>query len=141
MDVIKRGFVSCLFTIIFVCSQNVVANEKDYYLSLLEAEAETSRLDSGKSTNEVHKQTNVKRHSSESVNNKFWLGECGAVGKVLPSNIQREEFSSYLEQCSMTTFSLYRKLESDLQFSIYAGYSKASSVTVRVLRKEILKIY
>ena len=127
----KRGcFLNCFCAMIIVCSQDVIAN--DDYLSLLEAEAENTSLDSGKSI----KKSRTNQKPPINVKNKEWLGECG-----LPENIQREEFSSYLEQCSMTTFSLYRRLDNSVQHSVYKKYAETSSVKVSTLRKEILKVY
>ena len=132
MDIRNGNILAYLCATILLCSQNVIASE-DNYLSLLEAEAENSRLDSGESDN--------KHHVAINVENKDWLGECGSIDDVLPSNIGQEEFSSYLEQCSMTTFSLYRRLDSDSQQSVYKSYVSTASLKVSELRKKIFKHY
>jgi len=136
MDIKRGRFLNYFCAMIVVYSQNVIAND-DEYLSLLEAEAENTSLDSGKSIEKIR----TNRKLPINVKNKEWLGQCGSIGSVLPSNIQREEFFSYLEQCSMTTFSLYRRLDNSVQHSVYKKYAETSSIKVSTLRKEILKVY
>ncbi len=136
MDIRNGNILAYLCATILLCSQNVIASE-DNYLNLLEAEAESSRLDSGEKDNKRRS----KHHVAINVENKDWLGECGSIDGVLPSNIGQEKFSSYLEQCSMTTFSLYRRLDSDSQQSVYKSYASTVSLKVSELRKKIFKRY
>jgi hypothetical protein len=140
MDVKNGEIVAGLFVLVFLYSQNVIAGD-DEYLSLLEAEAAESIIDSGEeSSKNISKETREYK-SVVNINLNDWSGECSSVENILPANIRWQDFSSYLAQCSMTTFSLYRRLDSNLKRSIYKHYSSTDLVKVNQLRKKILKIY
>lgn len=136
MAVFNRYSINLVCAIILFCSNNAVASD-DEYLKLLEAEAIDSRLD----RDGQRKNNNIAHNASVNLDKRDWAGECDYVDDVLPSGLVWEEFSSYLKQCSLGTYVFYRRLEFDLQRSIYNTYSNTAPTKNSILKEAILKYF
>ena len=133
MAVFNKALINVLCITFLLCTFNAAASD-DEYMKLLEAEAEESVLDQT-----GQRESNDTLHNN--ITKKNWVGECDYIDDILPLGLVWEEFSSYLKQCSLSTFAFYRRLDMNLQRSVYENYSKSASAELNVLRQEILKHY
>ncbi len=109
----------------------------DEYLKQLASEVKNVHLDkSGQRNN-----NNTAHNASGDAKQRKWVGECDYSNEVMPAGLAWAEFSSYLKQCSLATFVYYRRLDSDLQRSVYNTYSKASTMKSSKLKKDILTYF
>ena len=132
MDVFNKLLVKALFAATLSFSINAVAT--DDYLLMLEAEAEDLELDQAGSGNVDARQRKQQLHVMET----DWYGECDYAKEVLQQNLPREEFSSYLKQCSLSLFVFYRRLDVGSQTAVYGVYKKASPIKFSSLKKTIV---
>ncbi|VAW55432.1 hypothetical protein MNBD_GAMMA05-2467 [hydrothermal vent metagenome] len=132
MDVFNKLLVKTLFVVTLSFSLNAVA--ADDYLLMLEAEAKSVQLDQAGSGNANPKQ----REQQSNVVETDWHGECDYAKEVLQQNLHREEFSSYLKQCSLSLFVFYRRLDVGSQAAVFDTYKNASPIKFSSLKKTIV---
>ncbi len=132
MDVFNKYLIKMLFVATLSFSLNAVAT--DDYLLMLEAEAENLQLDQAGSSGVDTKQRKQQLKAMET----DWYGECDYAKEVLQKNLLREEFSSYLKQCSLSLFVFYRRLDAGSQMAVYDTYKKASPIKFSSLKKTII---
>ena len=132
MKVNNRYFFSYLCTIILMFSHDAMASD-DEYMKLMEAEAAETHLDLGGQ----RKSSGAKHNISINTQKRDWPGECDYTDDVLPSGLVWEEFPSYLKQCYLGTYVFYRRLELNLQHSVYDAYLKTAPIKLSALKKEI----
>jgi hypothetical protein len=89
-----------------MASPDAIADDDDY-MRMLEAEAEDSTVDQGISTEDDNI---IQGHTAEKAE-RTWPGECNYTVDILPPDLVEDEFSSYLKQCVMASFTFYRRLE------------------------------
>ncbi len=119
-----------------IASPDAIADDDDY-MKILETEAENSTVDQGVSTESYNV---IQGHTVERAE-RTWLGECNYTVDILPPDLVKEEFSSYLKQCVMASFTFYRRLEPGAKSLIYKDYKKSTLVKLSTLRKNILKYF
>lgn len=127
------NFVSCL---VLFAAFNVQAADDDY-LKMLEAEAEGSHIDDSSQS----KKNAAVVSTAAIADRKEWIGECDYISDAMPDDLAREEFASYMKQCSLGTYVFYRRLEPNLKNAVYKTYTAMSPATLTVLKKEILKYF
>ena len=132
MDVFNNYLVIILSITISLFSLSVSA--EDDYLLMLEAEAGSSRLDQGGK----RVIDDEKRRKQLDFVEKKWQGECDYDEDVLQSSLPREEFSSYLKQCSLSLFVFYRRLDINSQVLVYEEYENASPIKFTSLKETII---
>ena len=126
-----RVIIACIS--IFLTPGNALA--EDDYLRLLESEAIDLELDkAGQRAGDNKKQTKHYKKLKQQ-----WYGECRPVNDLLPDNLLHEEFPSYLKQCSLSTYSFFRRLDTDQQHTVYEAYQRSSPIDFSSLRKLILQ--
>ena len=132
MDVFNKYLVLILSITSLLFSFHALA--EDDYMTMLETEAKSSQLDMGEKG-----EVDVKQRKQQiMVVDKKWQGECDYAEDVLLSAIPREEFSSYLKQCSLSLFVFYRKLDVNSQTLVYEEYRQVSPVGFSSLKKTIV---
>lgn len=133
MDAFFRYLVKNLPLIILLAPLTSLA--EDEYALMMEAEAKSSQLDKGVKSVIDNKQ----RKQQIGIVDKKWRGDCDYAGDVLLSGIPRDEFSSYLKQCSFSLFVFYRKLDAGSQSLVFDEYRKVSPVKFSSLKESIVK--
>lgn len=134
MQFYSRPLFTVLYIIIALGTSNVHAG--DDYLKMLEAEAEDLHLDKS-GQREI---SNIVR-SKPAADRRDWDGECDYRGEAMLPGVVWEEFSSYIKQCYLGTYAYYRRLDNNLQRSIYNSYEKNTPVKQSRLKKEILSYF
>jgi len=133
----KDGKHSVCAIILLFASSSAMAS--DDYMKLLEAEAEGTSLD--QSSDQREDKTTVISAGIDT-EKKAWVGECDYAKDVLALGVVWEEFASYLKQCSLGTYVFYRRLEHDLQYTIYNdNYSKTAPTKLSRFKKAILDYF
>ncbi len=130
----SRPLFTVLCIIIALCTPNVYAG--DDYLKMLEAEAEDLHLDKS-----GQRENSSIVHSKPATDRRDWDGECDYVDEAMLPGVVWEEFSSYIKQCYLGTYAYYRRLDDNLQRSIYNSYKKNAPVKQTTLKKEILNYF
>jgi hypothetical protein len=126
-------YILCTAALIF--SAKAFAAD-DEYLKILEGEAEDLKLDQSGQLNEgVQQEVNG---YTEKINKKDWKWEGGLDGDVLPPGLAQDEFATILEDNFYGSFVFYRKLNSNVQKTVYYHYSKASPAHLDDIRQDIL---
>lgn len=136
MKIISRIILNTVFVVTFMASSDVISSD-DNYMKMLEAEAEDSRLDPGVTT----KNDNIIQVGAVDNGERIWLGECDYVSDLLPVDLVDAEFSSYLKQCVMASFTFYQRLEPSEKSLIYEHYKNSALQDLTALRKDILKYF
>jgi len=132
MDVFNKYLIIILSAVTLFFSTYAFAEED--YLLMLEAETENLRLDQGGQRGSENK----RRKQQLVVTEKKWQGECSFAEDVLLLDIPRDEFSSYLKQCSLSLFVYYRRLDTGSQTLVFEKYQNASPVKISSLKKTIV---
>jgi len=134
MEVFNKSLVLTLFiTTLLLSSFHALA--EDDYLQMLEAEADDVQLDQGG----MRANDNKQREQQLSIVEKKWRGECAYDKDVLQLHVPRDEFSSYLKQCSLSLFVYYRKLDASSQTLVYEEYRNVTPIKFTSLKKSIVK--
>jgi hypothetical protein len=131
-------FSRSLFTVlcIIIALGASSAQAADDYLKMLEAEAEDLHLDKS-----GQRENSGVVHSKPVDGRRDWDGECDYMDEAMLPGVVWEEFSSYIKQCYLGTYAYYRRLDDNLQRTIYNSYKKNTPVKQTTLKKEILNYF
>lgn len=124
----------CFCVATLLCPFKVMATDSGY-LTMLESEAEALQLDqSGQLKN---KEDDV-AIATEGLGVKDWAWKGGLESDILPSGLNRDEFTKLLQQNFFGSFAFYRKLSSIDQQTVYYHYTQASPANLEVIRQDIM---
>lgn len=124
-----------ILTVVSLCSFHAMAS--DDYLMLLESEAAETRIDYGNK----HKISRVNNTNQNAVVKREWQGDCDYDIDALPSDLAKDEFSSYLKQCALGSSIFYRRLKMAAQDLIYKNYKNSKSANLSAIREDIQRYF